>query len=257
MNASEYEAMYRVEDSLWWYTGMRRIAQRILGEKLDGHRPRILDAGCGTGGNLAWLGRFGTAYGVDLSPLAVEFCARRDLATVSRASVLDLPYPDATFDVVTSFDVIYHLQVADDVAALAEMRRVLKPGGWAYVRVPALEPLRSAHDAAVHTRQRYQLGELADKAERAGFDVRRATYVNTLLFPLAAAARLVARFGGAGREDVAHVESDVKPVAAPVNALFGAVMGAEAALLARLDLPIGLSAVVVAQRPLQSRPPAP
>src|SRR5438046_1149896 len=132
MNAAEYEAMFRVEDHLWWYTGMRRIAEQILGERLDGdgRRTAILDAGCGTGGNLAWLGRFGEAHGVDLSPLAVAFCRQRQLTTVSRASVAALPYRDAAFDLVTSFDVIYHLQVQDDVAALAELRRVLKPGGW-------------------------------------------------------------------------------------------------------------------------------
>src|SRR6476646_2501514 len=126
MNAAEYEAMFRVEDHLWWYTGMRRIAAQILGERLAGagRRLAILDAGCGTGGNLDWLARYGAAYGVDFSPLAVAFCAQRHLTTVSRASVLDLPYPDSTFDLVTSFDVIYHLGVRDDVAALAEMRRV-------------------------------------------------------------------------------------------------------------------------------------
>jgi SAM-dependent methyltransferase len=217
---------------------------------------RILDAGCGTGGNLAWLERFGTAYGVDLSALAVEFCTRRDLRTVSRASVLDLPYPDATFDLVNSFDVIYHLQVADDVAALKEMRRVLKPGGHLYVRVPALEPLRSAHDTAVHTRQRYTVPELREKVARAGLTVVRATYANSLLFPAAAASRLLARVRG---EDGVHggedVQSDVHPVPAIVNALFGAALRTEASILARVDLPIGLSAVALAQRPLQSAVP--
>src|SRR5436190_12114389 len=221
MNAAEYEAMFRVEDHLWWYTGMRRIAAQILGERLDGagRRLAILDAGCGTGGNLAWLARYGKAYGVDLSPLAVRFCAERHQTTVSRASVLDLPYPDRTFDLVTSFDVIYHLGVRDDVAALAEMRRVLRPGGWTYVRVPALEPLRSEHDAAVHTRQRYDLAELTDKARRAGLEVVRATYANTLLLPIAATSRLLARLRRRGdrpnhgmQDEPEAARSDVHPV---------------------------------------------
>ncbi len=255
MNPSEYEAMFRVEDHLWWYTGMRRIAEEIMRERLDGagRRLAILDAGCGTGGNLAWLARFGEVYGVDLSPLAVEFCARRHLTTVSRASVLELPYPDGAFDLVTSFDVIYHLQVRDDVAALAETRRVLKPGGWAYVRVPALEPLRSAHDTAVHTRQRYDVAELREKARLAGLDVVRATYANTLLFPVAAASRLLARLrrhgAPAGHARHEEVRSDVRPAPAAVNAVLSAILGAEAALLRRLNLPLGLSAVVLARRP--------
>jgi SAM-dependent methyltransferase len=244
VNVSEYEAMYRVEDTLWWYVGMRRIAEALLGERLD-EAARILDAGCGTGGNMRWLAGYGTVFGVDLSPHAVAFCARRELTTVARASVLGLPFPDGRFDLVTSFDVVYHMAVADDVAALRELRRVLRPGGWAFLRVPALERLRSEHDAAVHTRQRYSLSELREKVGLAGLEVARSTYVNTLLFPLAATSRLVRRLlPHTGAE-----QSDVRPAPAPVNAAFGAVMSGEAALLEHVDLPVGLSAVVVARRP--------
>ncbi|HEU5317261.1 MAG TPA: class I SAM-dependent methyltransferase [Chloroflexota bacterium] len=246
MNAAEYEAMYRVEDTLWWYTGMRRIAESLLGERLRRAR-RILDAGCGTGGNLRWLAQYGEVHGVDLSREAMRFCQLRGLTTVARASILRLPYPSETFDLVTSFDVIYHLDVSDDVAALGELRRVLRPGGTLLVRVPAYEGLRSEHDAAVHTRQRYSLDELRVKATRAGLAVRRASYANTLLFPAAAAARLAARVWGGERAAAEH-QSDVRPVAPAVNRLFRAALDAEAAVLARRDLPAGLSALIVAER---------
>ena len=251
MNAAEYEAMYRVEDTLWWYVGMRRIGEALLDRRLQPGL-RILDAGAGTGGNLRWLARFGTAYGIDVAPEALHFCLARSLSTVALASVTDLPYPDETFDLVTSFDVIYHLGVSDDVAALREAARVLRAGGTLLVRVPAFDALRSAHDAAVHTRQRYTLGELCAKVERAGLRVRRATYANSLLFPLAAASRLAARLPLSIRERVGATEhadrSDVRPTTPLANALFGAALDAEAALLARWDLPIGLSAFVVAER---------
>jgi SAM-dependent methyltransferase len=260
MNPAEYEAMYRLEDRLWWYTGMRQITAAALGGRLSSAAGplRILDAGCGTGGNLAWLTRtWGRAWGVDLSPLATAYCRRRGLTRVSRASVLELPYAGGTFDLVTSFDVIYHLGVADDVAALREMRRVLRPGGALFVRVPALERLQSHHDVAVHTRQRYTAPELRRKAEQAGLRVERASYANTVLLPLAVASRLGGRLRTAlagprqmdskGGEEVAR--SDVRPAPALLNALFGAVLGLEAALLTRVDLPIGLSAFVVARRP--------
>jgi SAM-dependent methyltransferase len=248
VSPDEYEAMYRLEDRLWWYTGMRQISEAVLDSRLQPGQ-RILDAGCGTGGNLRWLGRFGAACGVDLSPHAVRFCARRGLSTVARATVLSLPFPDATFDLVTSFDVVYHLDVADDVAALAELRRVLRPGGWALVRVPALEPLRSAHDAAVHTRHRYYLGELRDKVCRAGLVVTRASYANALLLPVAAAARVLARRRAGRGADRTAARSDVRPLPPVANALLRGVLGVEAALIARRDLPLGLSALVLAQRP--------
>jgi SAM-dependent methyltransferase len=270
MNPAEYEAMYRLEDHLWWYTGMRRITAAALGSTPGGAltgRPgpsggraerradrRILDAGCGTGGNLAWLSRFGRVWGIDLSPLATAYCRRRGQDAVARGSVTRLPFPDASFDLVTSFDVIYHLGVANDVAALAEMRRVLRPGGTLFVRVPALEGLRSVHDAAVHTRQRYTTGELRAKVARAGLEVERASYANAFLLPLAAGARLARRRRAHGKDAEGGgtdggEASDVRPVPAPLNALFGAVLGLEAAWLARADLPIGLSAFVVARKP--------
>lgn len=242
--------MYRVEDTLWWYTGMRRIAESLLGDRLRASR-RILDAGCGTGGNLRWLSRFGEAHGIDLAPEAMRFCRTRGLTTVARASVLELPYCDRLFDLVTSFDVVYHLDVSDDVAALRELARVVRPGGALLVRVPAFEQLRSEHDAAVHTRQRYSLEELRSKVKQAGLSVARATYANTLLFPLAAASRLAARTRSRDHrnEDLDDRRSDVHEVSRPVNRLFGVALGVEAALLSKLSFPVGLSALVVAEKP--------
>ncbi|MGI8422597.1 MAG: class I SAM-dependent methyltransferase [Chloroflexota bacterium] len=244
MNAAEYEAMYRLEDTLWWYVGMRRIGEALLGGRLQPGL-RILDAGAGTGGNLRWLSRFGAAHGIDVAPDANRFCSERGLSTVARASVAHLPYRNATFDLVTSFDVIYHLGVSDDVGALREAARVLKPGGTLLVRVPAFNVLRSEHDAAVHTRQRYTLDELRAKVTRAGLRVRRATYANTVLFPIAAVARLAGRMRPAGSQDD---RSDVHAVSPIANAAFGTALDLEAALLARWDMPVGLSALVVAER---------
>lgn len=246
MNDAEYEAMYRVEDSLWWYTGMRRVSEAVLGRHLR-QGIRVLDAGCGTGGNVSWLSQFGTAFGIDLAPQAMRYCRERRLSTVSQASVLSLPFGDASFDLVTSFDVVYHLDVADDVAALRELRRVTRPGGAVLVRVPAVEWLRSEHDAAVHTRQRYSLRELEAKLARAGLDVERASYANALLFPLAAIARLTARWRAGGHHG--DERSDVRPVSWPVNAVLRAVLNVEAWWLRHARFALGLSALALARRP--------
>ncbi len=243
MNRDEYARLYRLEDRHWWFVGMRRIAEALLAPALAGDTLRILDAGCGTGGALRWLAPYGRVWGVERSPDALAYCQQRQLKRVCQGSLLALPHPDAAFDLVTSFDVIYHRDVPNDVAALRELRRVVCPGGWGLVRVPALPALWSAHDEAVHARQRYWLGELRAKAEQAQWEVVRGTYANTLLLPGAAAARLAK---AARRETGDHTgESEVQEAPGVVNAVLTAILSLEAQWLRRADLPLGLSALVL------------
>src|SRR5438128_6531584 len=137
MEREQYAIMARREERHWWYAGMRRVALAVLGSALNGHqRVRILDAGCGTGGTTVELRRFGDVVGVDLAWEALEPARRRGLTSLARASIERLPFADAAFDAATSFEVVYHLGVANDGAALREMRRVLKPGGLLLLRVP-------------------------------------------------------------------------------------------------------------------------
>ena len=258
MNPAEYAAMYRVEDTLWWYVGMRAIVRAVIGHRLDAS-VRILDAGCGTGGNLAWWHRRADSrsgaigMGIDLSADALSLGSRRGLTRLGRASISELPFADKSFDGVLSLDVIYHLDVADDRRALAEIARVTQPGGWVCVRVPAFDSLRSAHDVAVHTRERYRLGSLAERVAQSGLVVERATYANTLLFPAAVASRLLSRRDHARPAAIrpaSEAASDVHPASSVVQAIGTVALHAEAALLSIADLPFGLSALVVATRPL-------
>ncbi|MBI2885883.1 MAG: methyltransferase domain-containing protein [Chloroflexi bacterium] len=246
MEPEEYETIYRLEASHWWYVGMRDISLALL----EGVLPRreglsILDAGCGTGGMLLALARYGPVVGLDFSPHALAFCRRRRLSRALQGSVVELPFRDGAFDLVTCFDVLYHLGVADDAAVLTEFSRVLRPGGHLLLRLPAFELLRSAHDAMVHTRHRYTRGEVRAKVAAAGFQVRRLTYANTLLFPVAAAARILQRLLGRAEERV----SDVRAASPLVNTLLRAPLALEARLLPKVPLPLGLSVVCLAQKP--------
>ncbi|MCX6024463.1 MAG: class I SAM-dependent methyltransferase [Chloroflexi bacterium] len=244
MDPEQYRIMYEAEDRHWWYVGMRGITFALLDQYVPpGSARRVLDAGCGAGANLEALRRYGPTTGVDISPLALELARTRPGARLTAGSIDRLPFADGVFDLVTCFDVIYHLQVQEDAAALREFRRVLRPGGVLFLRAPAFELLRAAHDTAVHTRQRYQVGPLRAKIEAAGFGTLRATYANTLLFPLAAGMRLAQRLTGHSGDH----EGDVKPAAPPVNAALRGVLGAEALLLRRFDFPVGVSAVCVAR----------
>src|SRR5437868_11560466 len=185
------------EERHWWYTGMRRVALALLAHNLDGQRQRrILDAGCGTGGTTVELRRFGDVVGIDLAWEALEPARGRGLGQLAQASIEQLPFGDATFDAATSFEVVYHLGVANDAAALSEIRRVLKPGGLFLLRVPAHDWLRGEHDRLVHTRHRYSRAEIRRKLAVAGFVVDRLSWANTLLFLPAVAKRLLERTNG-------------------------------------------------------------
>ena len=245
MDPEEYASIYRLEQTHWWYVGMRRIALMLLEAYLPGkHGLKVLDAGCGTGGMMLALERYGQVFGVDFSPLALRYCRQRGLDRTCLASVVHLPFGSAVFDLVTSFDVLYHLGVSDDTEALREIYRVLLPGGFLLLRLPALEWLRSAHDRAVHTRHRYTAPEVKTKVSAAGFRVLRASYGNTLLFPIAAGARLAQRLMGRGQ----RAASDVQETAETANRALSGVLALEAQLLRRVDLPVGLSVICLAQK---------
>ena len=254
MQAEDYEYLYALEENFWWFAGMRAITAALLDPICPPGRDRlVLDAGCGTGFNLKWLERYvgrGAVFGIDVAPDALNFCRARGHTHLARASVAALPFADARFDLVTSFDVLVQLPGAgSDEQAAREMFRVLRPGGLAFVRAAAYERLRSGLDTALGTQRRYSLNALTGLFERAGFRIVRATYANSLLLPLAAFRRLVLK-----RVGLADRGSDVKPLAPGLqwlNALLRSVLLGEARWLGspRSGLPAGLSAICIAEKP--------
>ena len=245
MRIEEYSAMFELEDRLWWYQGMRAITASIIDTELTGRTDlRFLDVGYGTGYSLSWLGdRYKAleSFGVDVSMHAAPFWKLRDLHAVSVASADALPFGPGEFDVLTCFDVIYQLNEARAAAAISEIYRVLKPGGLLFIREPAYEWMRGSHDIAVATHHRYTRRELKSLLARGGFDIRRATYANTLLFGAAAAHRLISRLQGSE-------ESDVRPVAGWLNTAFLTALRLEARVLRSLTMPFGLSTIVLAKK---------
>lgn len=246
MEPSEYENIARLEGDHWWYVGMRQMAEGLLAQVCRPAPPgappparRILDAGCGVGGGLRWLGAFGQVTGIDLHPMAVRYSAQVS-SRVSRASIQAMPFGEATFDVVTTFEVLYHLAVSNDVAALKEMRRVLRPGGWLLARVPAHDWLRGAHDRQVHTRHRYEASELRTKLEAAGFAVHRLSSAGFLIL-------LPALLRRRAQADEAAV-TDVTLPPPIINRVLLAAMQTEGWWLRRANLPAGLSLVALARK---------
>jgi ubiquinone/menaquinone biosynthesis C-methylase UbiE len=240
--------MYRAEQSHWWYQGMAAITAKVL-ERFyaPGAGLAILDAGCGTGGGLLFLSRYGSVTGLDLSGHALGFCAERGCREVTRASVMALPFREESFDLVASFDILY-FEGIDDKTALQETARVLRPGGRLMIRVPAFDWLRGTHDAKVSTAHRYTSKELSGKLKTGGFEVEFMSYVNMILFPLALLKRFAEKWRLAAQQD-----SDLAVDMGAFSGLLRRCLVLESKVIPWLRLPFGLSVVAMAKKNLFRR----
>lgn len=241
------EATYRVEQQHFWWKGLRGFVRPLVADALSGRLdPRILDCGCGTGANLVMLGEFGHASGFDLTFRGLEFAHAYGQRRVAQASITEMPFCNQTFDLVTAFDVLYSLTEEQETAGLAEIRRVLKPGGTLIVNVAALPILRGNHSlfgAEVRRSTRRRLRRLLSEA---GFRVTRLTYSNALLFPLMLAVRTGQRVMGLATPEEAGTDVFIPP--APLNSLLTLLLRIEARALRVVDMPIGSSLLCVARK---------
>jgi SAM-dependent methyltransferase len=238
-----YQQLYDLEDGHWWFRGRRAVLWAMLRRAGLPDRPQVLDAGCGTGRNLAEFGRLGTARGVDPSRQAIEFCRRRGLGEVEAAGIESLPFADGTFDLILATDVLEHVE-RDDVAA-TELRRVAAPGALLVVTVPAYRWLWSQHDDSHHHLRRYTARSLSGRLAAAGWRPVMLTYFNTLLLPPIALVRVLAR-----RRAPRDGRTDYQLTGGVLNRLLELPMRAEAALIAHgARFPAGVSIGMVC-RPL-------
>ena len=244
-------ATARAEARHFWFRGFRAFVTPLL-QHAAANRPdaRLLDCGCGTGANVELLDSFGRAYGFDLADVGLHIGRAAGRTRLARATVAAAPFPTASFDIVTSFDVLYSLADPDEQTAIAEMFRLLKPGGFAIVNVAAMPVLRGDHSVLSREVRRYRRGELRARMEHAGFAIQRLTYTNATLFPALATARLIQRLRGLRNESEADTEISVPP--APINAIMTAIMRLEALWLRAFDAPFGSSLLCLARKPAGS-----
>lgn len=225
---------------MWWTRALRRNLIAAADIRAPEPAARLLDAGCGTGGLLAALvgARSAAAsFGIDRDGLAARLARDKSRRPTTQASVDDLPFRDGAFDLIFSADVLCHRGVRVE-RALSEMRRCLRPGGTLIVNLPAYQWLYSAHDRAVDNVRRFGRGEVVRLLAGAGFAAIRASYWNTLLFPLMVLRRLLPGGGEVGL------------LPGPVERLFDAVAAVESGLLrSGLRLPFGGSILSVGTRP--------
>ena len=239
MDAAEYRRMAAHEDRHWWFVGRRAVLDAVLTALALPPGARILEIGCGTGGNLPLLARHGTVSAVETDDFARDLATTRSGIAVQAGALPDrLPAHGAPFDLVCLFDVLEH--VADDAAALRALAPLLAPGGRLLLTVPAHRWLWGVHDERLHHRRRYARGELRARLEEAGFAMDRLGFFNAALLLPAMAARLLDRWGNRR----SALGGGLPPVW--LNRLLGALFAAEAPWLRRHTLPCGLSLLAVA-----------
>jgi SAM-dependent methyltransferase len=242
-------ATRRAEARHFWFRGFRYFVVPFLEQAAKGLSDiRLLDCGCGTGANVELLEGFGRAYGFDLSAVGLQIGRDAGRTKLARASVAFTPYRSNAFDVVTSFDVLYSLPEPEERAAVAEMFRVTRPGGYVVINVAAMESLRGDHSVLSRELRRYSRESLRRLVTTAGFEVVRLTHTNAALFLPMFTMRALQRTRGLRSEPGA--ERDITVPLAPVNALLSLVLRIESWWLRIGDNPFGSSLLCLARKPV-------
>jgi SAM-dependent methyltransferase len=249
VNRDEYARMFQLEERHWWFLARRELLVRALHRFLSrgptgDAAARLLDVGCGTGGTLLRMAAFGDAYGVDVEPLALQWCRERGLRKLSLAAASALPFRDNHFTAVVALDVLEH--IAQDALAVREMARVLAPDGTLLISVPAYASLWSPHDDALMHRRRYAAGQIRCLiAAVPELRLVHLTHVVTALLPLAAVLR---RCQQTRRRPGDTPRADIRLPWPWINGLLYRWHAVEADLAIRRRLPAGLSLFAVARK---------
>lgn len=256
--AARYQELERWH---WWFRGRQRILESVLDRELGrlqlpaDSRSRIVMVGCGPPEGLDWvasaLGRGGLVIGIDADPTGALSAARPgsssrlpDGVAFAIGSAEQAPLRSASCDGALALDVIEHLD--DDAAALAETARLVRPGGFLMVTVPALPSLWGNQDVVSHHKRRYTARALASAFRRANLRLSWQSYFNTTLFPAIASVRWTRRMLGRVDGDDSDFESGSPGL---TNALLTSIFSAERHLVGRVRLPIGVSLIAVSRIP--------
>lgn len=242
MERDVYARMAELEQDHWWFVARRAILVEALTRLVDlPPTARVLEAGCGTGGNLAMLSRFGEVSAFEPSAQARRMARGNGTFDVREGQLPDeIPFEPGGFDLVAALDVLEH--VDQDLKSMRALWSQLRPGGWALITVPAFAFLWSGHDERHHHKRRYARDDLVAGLRAAGLSPVFVTYFNSVLFPVIAGVRVLKN-----ALRLTDVEDDKMP-AQLVNRTLRAVFASERHLVGRLPLPFGVSLLVVARK---------
>lgn len=246
MDQNSYELTYNYEIRYWWFTARTDIFKRIFQKyKRIGwisEKPNILNLGCGTGIQTETFSRFGNVVSLDFAEEALGFCRKRNLKDMVRADAEKLPFLDDSFDVILCFDILEHLQ--SDVDAISEMKRVLKPGGVAFISIPAFRFLWSSFDDVNWHKRRYRRKEISLKVTGSGMNIVKAGYFNFFLFPLALIRRFYEKLFKRNKKTY------YLPKTGKIsNWVFKKIFTFEQFFLPHPSFPFGVSIICIARKP--------
>jgi SAM-dependent methyltransferase len=250
MRPEAYDLVAAREDGYWWHRARREMAAGLLRRYGLAQGCRALDLGCGTGGNLSIFSSFAPRFvvGLDVSPIALQHARRKHpSAPLVRADLRRrLPFADASFNVVTIFNVLYHRWVEDEIAVLSDVRRILSPGGLLMATEPAFRAFERQMDTAAMTRRRYRIPEFAAMCARAELPVRFTSYFTSFGAPVVSLMKALDR-GSTRPADRVH--ADLKPLNPVLNQLLHVIASVEALTIVRgWRLPFGLTLACVARK---------
>lgn len=241
MERAAYQAIAAFQNTHWWFRARRTIlADQIARLPQLPATSRVLDAGCGPGGNLLMLSAFGTLCAFDCDEESVERARAFGCATIRLGALPDgMPF-DGPFNLITALDVIEHLD--DDIASLRALATRLAVGGYLVITVPAFQFLWSDFDETHHHKRRYRLSEIQGLVSKVGCRVLKSTYFNSHLFPIIASVRLTQKALGLGTR-----AEDAIP-GPGLNRLLEWIFASERFALPHMNYPLGVSALIIAQR---------
>lgn len=240
MNPAAYLEMAETESRHWWFTARRDILARMIGLLDLPKSANILEVGCGTGGNLDMLAKFGKVSALEMDDTA------RDIALKKTGNRYDIrsgycpdviPFKDQRFDLICMFDVLEHIE--QDADTLKALKQLLEKNGRILLTVPAYQWLYGAHDEFLHHKRRYSANQLRSTIAAAGLRSVKMSFFNTILFPLAAIVRLKDKLVG----NTTATGTSVPP--ALLNIVFRKIFGSERFLLEYFNLPFGVSLLCV------------
>ena len=243
MEAQSIREYEQLEKYYWWFVGRRHVIEKVLKRYFLGRQLRILDWGCGPGGNFQFLEKYGQVLGVDASDEAIRACGEKGIQQVIKAGDLSEFKSDIKFDLITNFDVLEHIQ--EDDKFLLDLQKFLIPGGYVLVTVPAYQFLWSGLDELLGHKRRYTKKEICQKFRRSGYEVFMASYFFFFLSPAFILYRMIQKIK---KSNTTSLNQSVSKLPKIVNWLFTKILFLEALIVPYLNLPFGTSIIILAKK---------